>query len=493
MRRTQEDAEKTRQMILDAGIRVFAEQGYHHTSMEDIARSANVTRGAVYWHYKNKEDFILAMAESIYAETSEKIKYYFNQETTFEHKVAAAINLRSTHAMSWVESMGGQLKTEHTLAIAAPGAGDRLQKLEHDGILYYILPSDCEKKDYWGQILAEFQPEIIHAYGTEKRHNVSLIETYRDSVPIVISLQGIITAYEKYYYASIPMKDILLNYTIGNFLLKNGIIRGRRNFRKQAVYEQRMLRSVRYVEGRSDWDKAVSLDINPELMYYYCPRMIRSPFYSRVWDAQQCEPHSILVHQAQYPIKGLHIMLEALAKVRRAYPDVKLYIAGENNAKRDTLKKKLKKSGYQQYLEKKITKLGLWDCIEFTGMLSADAMADKLASVAVCVIPSAIENAPNALAEAMLVGTPCVAGYTGGNADMLNQGDCGWLYRFEEPEVLAQRICDIFADPEETKKKSDNARRVAGQRHNPDTLRGTIVQIYETIIADFLSRGKIVQ
>ena len=91
MRRTQEDAEKTRQMILDAGIRVFAEQGYHHTSMEDIARSANVTRGAVYWHYKNKEDFILAMAESIYSETSEKITYYFNQETTFEHKVAAAI------------------------------------------------------------------------------------------------------------------------------------------------------------------------------------------------------------------------------------------------------------------------------------------------------------------------------------------------------------------------------------------------------------------
>lgn len=404
---------------------------------------------------------------------------------TVSPKVAASIGLRSTHAISWVESMGERLKERHSLAIAAPGACTRLRKQECEGITYYILPRDCEKTDYWGQILAEFQPDIIHTYGTEKRHNVMLLEKYRDSVPIVISLQGIITAYEKYYYASIPLKDILLNYTIGNFLLKNSIVRGRRNFRNQIPYEKRLLRSARYVEGRSDWDKAVSLDINPELKYYCCPRMIRKPFYGRSWKADACERHTILVHQANYPIKGLHIMLEALAKVRRHYPDVKLYIAGENNTVRDTLKKKLKKSDYQQYIEKKISALGLWDSIEFTGMLNAEAMARKLESVQVCVIPSAIENAPNALAEAMLVGTPCVASYVGGNADMLNQGECGWLYRFDEPEVLAARICDIFADPETAAQKSAAARRVAGERHDPDTLVHTIETVYTDICSRF--------
>ena len=91
MRRTQEDAEKTKQMILDAGFRMFAEQGYYHTSIEDIAKAANVTRGAVYWHFKNKEDFILAMADSIYTETSEQIKLHFMQGTTLGEKLSNTI------------------------------------------------------------------------------------------------------------------------------------------------------------------------------------------------------------------------------------------------------------------------------------------------------------------------------------------------------------------------------------------------------------------
>jgi len=91
MKRTQEDAEKTKQMILDAGIRIFAEQGYYHTSMEEIAKAANVTRGAVYWHFKSKEDFILAMADSIYNETSELIKLYFSRGTTLGDKLSETI------------------------------------------------------------------------------------------------------------------------------------------------------------------------------------------------------------------------------------------------------------------------------------------------------------------------------------------------------------------------------------------------------------------
>ncbi|MBQ3713388.1 MAG: TetR family transcriptional regulator [Spirochaetia bacterium] len=91
MKRTQEDAEKTKQLILDAGFRVFAEQGYYHTSMEDIARAANVTRGAVYWHFKSKEDFILAMADSIYTETSERLVLYFSKGSTFEEKITTTI------------------------------------------------------------------------------------------------------------------------------------------------------------------------------------------------------------------------------------------------------------------------------------------------------------------------------------------------------------------------------------------------------------------
>lgn len=64
-RRTKEDAELTRDAILDAAGRVFRDKGVARTRMEDIAAGANCTRGAVYWHFKNKTDVLLALAERV--------------------------------------------------------------------------------------------------------------------------------------------------------------------------------------------------------------------------------------------------------------------------------------------------------------------------------------------------------------------------------------------------------------------------------------------
>ncbi len=53
MRKTKEEAEATRENILDAGLKVFSKKGYVSTTLDDIAHEAGVTRGAVYWHFKN--------------------------------------------------------------------------------------------------------------------------------------------------------------------------------------------------------------------------------------------------------------------------------------------------------------------------------------------------------------------------------------------------------------------------------------------------------
>jgi AcrR family transcriptional regulator len=61
VRRTKEEAERTRCRILDAAEALFFEQGVGRTSLEQIARAANVTRGAVYWHFRDKDDLFEAM------------------------------------------------------------------------------------------------------------------------------------------------------------------------------------------------------------------------------------------------------------------------------------------------------------------------------------------------------------------------------------------------------------------------------------------------
>ena len=56
MRKTREDAEQTRMDIIEAGIKVFSQKWYAVVNMSDIAKEAGVTRGAIYWHFKNKAE-----------------------------------------------------------------------------------------------------------------------------------------------------------------------------------------------------------------------------------------------------------------------------------------------------------------------------------------------------------------------------------------------------------------------------------------------------
>lgn len=65
VRKTKEDAEVTRHRILDAAVEVFSRQGVSQTSLNDIAREAGVTRGAIYWHFNNKVDLFHAMIERL--------------------------------------------------------------------------------------------------------------------------------------------------------------------------------------------------------------------------------------------------------------------------------------------------------------------------------------------------------------------------------------------------------------------------------------------
>lgn len=61
MRRTKEDAEKTRRAILASAMNLFYEKGYSKATFEEMAKRINLTKGAVYWHFRNKPDVVAAM------------------------------------------------------------------------------------------------------------------------------------------------------------------------------------------------------------------------------------------------------------------------------------------------------------------------------------------------------------------------------------------------------------------------------------------------
>jgi TetR/AcrR family acrAB operon transcriptional repressor len=61
MRRTKEEADATRRQLMDVALRVFSTRGYSAARLSDIAAEAGVTRGAVYWHFKNKQGLLFAI------------------------------------------------------------------------------------------------------------------------------------------------------------------------------------------------------------------------------------------------------------------------------------------------------------------------------------------------------------------------------------------------------------------------------------------------
>ncbi|GAA4331892.1 TetR family transcriptional regulator BpeR [Pigmentiphaga soli] len=65
VRKTKEEALETRARILETAEHIFSEQGVAHTSLQDIAAAANVTRGAIYWHFRNKTDLLDAMLQRV--------------------------------------------------------------------------------------------------------------------------------------------------------------------------------------------------------------------------------------------------------------------------------------------------------------------------------------------------------------------------------------------------------------------------------------------
>lgn len=403
-------------------------------------------------------------------------------------EAAAQLGLKPTALGGWMLAMAAELvRTDHRLAVAALYDGPEMKKLETDGITHYLLPGFGRRARYdaclgpwWCKVLADFKPDIIHIHGTEYAQALPLLEVNR-GVPAVVSIQGLMSRYAEEYYGGLTPGRVLRWRTLRDIARGAGMAEGRRQFMRQAASEQLMLKTVTHVIGRTQWDRANTLAINPRLCYHACGETLREPFYRTAWSLDGCRRHTIFMSQATYPIKGLHIMLKALAILKREYPDVRLRVAGRDITDASTVTKHLKRTGYGALIAHMIRIYGLEGHVEFTGMLDAAAMADAMAGAHVFALASAIENSPNSLGEAQLVGTPCVASYVGGVPDMVSDGESGLLFNYFEPAVLALRVARIFNDDALALRLSEGGRAAARTRHDPMHNLETLLDIYRAV------------
>ena len=94
------------EQIIDAAVKVIAENGYHHSQVSKIAKEAGVADGTIYLYFKNKEDILISLFEEKMGHFVEKIEEKMHGEPTVEKKLLILIEM---HFM--------QLEMDHNLAI----------------------------------------------------------------------------------------------------------------------------------------------------------------------------------------------------------------------------------------------------------------------------------------------------------------------------------------------------------------------------------------
>jgi glycosyltransferase involved in cell wall biosynthesis len=167
--------------------------------------------------------------------------------------------------------------------------------------------------------------------------------------------------------------------------------------------------------------------------------------------------------------------------ILRHYPDAIVRVARVDITRSKSWKELIKLSDYGNIIRKMIRKYCLQDRVSFTGVLDGEGMRREYLQSNVFVCPSSIENSPNSLGEAQILGVPVVASYEGGVMDMM-RGDEEHMYRFEEVEMMAHKIVQLF----DREGNIDTApmRQEALRRHDPERNARELMQIYRDIIKD---------
>ena len=122
------------------------------------------------------------------------------------------------------------------------------------------------------------------------------------------------------------------------------------------------------------------------------------------------------------------------------------------------------------------------DKIIFLGKLSAEEMKQQYLQCHAFVCASSLENSPNSVGEAMLLGVPVAASCTGGIPSMLTSKKEGVLFEKGNPKALAEAVIQLWENPKQTLSLSENAKVRARKTHNADVNYKTLLEIYDDIV-----------
>ena len=408
-------------------------------------------------------------------------------------QICAVLEIPSSYYGGWLTQLADYFDADENVELAVCANYEKAQGFfktswGNNSLFYGYKASekpphlyDASIETAFKKVLEDYKPDIVHIFGTEFPHTLSMVRAFNNPSRTVIHIQGLVSVIAKHYEAFLPQK-VCRAYSFRDFVRHDNIIQQKRKFIKRGQFEIEAIKNVSFVMGRTEWDHACAKLINPDIHYYKAQELLRENFYNDAWSYDNCNKHTILMSQSDYPIKGLHLALETLSLIKCRYPDVRLFVCGANICKNSTFKDRLKSSYYAQYLNGLIRKYHLESNVIFTGPLSAEEMKTRMLNANVFMSSSTIENSSNSIGEALLLGVPVVASYVGGTVSLAHHGEDAYLYQADAPYMAAEYIMWLFADEGECKRLSENARERARVTYDAESVYDSVKKAYLDIV-----------
>lgn len=319
--------------------------------------------------------------------------------------------------------------------------------------------------------VTRIDPDVIHIHGTE--YNFGLIQLYT-KIPVVISLQGILTPYAEKFFSGIPKYTAIFYEGLVNKLLSKSANKQYSNLIQSAKREQKILRQAKYIIGRTDWDKRINSVLSKDSLYFIGNELLRPQFYNSRWN-KECFSDSVRL--VTIMSGGLYKGLETIAKTAQILQNqcrIKYewtIIGQDENSELAMIVKK-------------------WLKVEFKS-LNVNLIGNKVESEVIDVLlrsdiycqVSHIENSPNSVCEAMILGMPIIASFAGGTDTILENKKEGFLVQSGDPYSLAGAIIEMMNNFEVAKAMGDAAHAKAVIRHSKQEVVSNLIKTYTTIIS----------
>lgn len=314
-----------------------------------------------------------------------------------------------------------------------------------------------------------FRPDIIQVFGTESEFGLIVLKY---QIPAVIHVQGILVDYLNFWFPrGVSKFKVFINSNILNLIKGSGLFHDYFRTKKMVYREQIILKSHKYFFGRTKWDEAITQLYNPDRKYFHIDELIRKEFYIRKWRYEKSESIEIISTMNENLYKGLDFVLKTARILKELGVNFEWNIIGlkENNQIKPVIESLIK-----DHFD--------LNNVNFKGILSAKKVAELLQRSTLYVHPASIDNSPNSVCEAMILGTPVIATYVGGIPSLISNGIDGILVPFNDPQMLAFTILEVAENEEFLKLLSRNALDTSHKRHNPLKIKNDLICAYEEII-----------